>query len=49
MRTAFEILGYKPFHESRLRMDKNLHLIAVWVEVMQARYYGTCEVYGRRE
>jgi len=47
MLAAFEILGYQPFH-GRM-MEKKPELLSLWIEALQARYYGTCEVYGRKE
>ena len=47
MRLAFEVLGYNPFH-GRM-MDKNPHLLPLWIECLSARYYGNSEVYGKRE
>lgn len=44
---AFNILGYRPLHESM--MDQNPHLLGLFLEALQARFQGTVKPYGRNE
>ncbi|MCJ1306633.1 hypothetical protein MMC25_000276 [Agyrium rufum] len=45
--STFQILGYKPFHGST--MEQYPHLLKLYLEALQAKFYGTVQSYGRKE